>query len=61
MEDVNLNQREDKYRKAMKRGWMEKKREEEREREKRRRKGHLPLAAGSESQPEMRSEQPAGH
>lgn len=30
-EDVNLNQREDKYRKATKRGWTEKKREEEKE------------------------------
>lgn len=40
----------------------EKKRGRDRERRrKRRRKGHLPLAAGSESTPEMRSEQPAGH
>lgn len=39
----------------------EKGEEEIERRRKRRRKGHLPLAAGSESTPEMRSEQPAGY
>lgn len=39
---------------------MEKRERRDRERRKRRRKGHLPLAAGSESTPEMRSEPPAG-
>lgn len=37
-------------------GWRKKRR-----RDRERRRGHLPLAAGSESTPEMRSEQPAGH